>query len=54
MGLQIDSVEQIRWVAAADMQSAIAGEPDQYITGSTKDLLRLLSTRALFAELDSA
>ena len=54
MGLQIDSVEQIRWVAPADIQSAIASEPSQYITGSTKDLLRLLSTRALFAELDGA
>ena len=54
MGLQIDSVEHIQWVAAADMQSANAGEPHQYITGSTKDLLRLLSTPALFAELGSA
>lgn len=54
MGLQIDSVEQVQWIAAADMQSANGGEPSQYITGSTKDLLRLLSTPALFAELGSA
>ena len=54
MGLQIDSVQQIRWVASADMQSAIEGEPGSCIKGSTKDLLRLLSTAALFAELDIA
>ena len=53
MGLQIDSVEQIRWIGSRDLQSAgkaIRSRP-QHIKGSTKDLLMLLSTEALFAEL---
>jgi purine-binding chemotaxis protein CheW len=58
LGLQIDSVEQIRWIAAAefgaeDLQAAgngAAGGP-QHVQGSTKDLLMLLSTEALFGEL---
>lgn len=52
MGLQIDSVEQIRWIASEDMQGAVEGGAGSCIKGSTKDLLRLLSTVALFAELD--
>ncbi len=53
MGLQIDSVEQIRWIGPGDVQSAGNGEAisSQHIKGSTKDLLMLLSTEALFAEL---
>jgi chemotaxis signal transduction protein len=52
MGLQIDGVEQIRWIGAGDLQSA-NGEAglSHHIKGSTKDLLMLLSTEALFAEL---
>jgi chemotaxis signal transduction protein len=53
MGLQIDTVEQIRRIASADLQSAGNGDPgwSHHIKGSTKDLLMLLSAEALFAEL---
>lgn len=53
MGLQIDTVEQIRRIGSADLQSAGNGDPgwSHHIKGSTKDLLMLLSTEALFAEL---
>jgi purine-binding chemotaxis protein CheW len=60
MGLQIDSVEQIRWLDSGELQSA--GQDDaarfqpitsQYVKGSTKDLLMLLSTEALFAALNT-
>jgi purine-binding chemotaxis protein CheW len=53
MGLQIDSVEEIRRIGPADLQSAGSGELgcSAHIKGSTKDLLMLLSTEALFAEL---
>ena len=56
MGLQIDSVEQIRWVGSADAQTggddqAVSTQVSPHIKGSTKDLLMLLSTEALFAEL---
>jgi chemotaxis signal transduction protein len=53
IGLQIDSVEQIRWIGSGDLQSA--GNADRgsshYIKASTKDLLMLLSAEALFTEL---
>jgi len=52
MGLQIDSVETIRCIASADLQSADA-RSSQYLKGSTKDMLMLLSTEALFAELET-
>jgi chemotaxis signal transduction protein len=58
VGLQIDSVEKIRWIGSGELQ---AGSDDdtgsfwrtnsQFIRGSTKDRLMLLSTEALFAEL---
>jgi chemotaxis signal transduction protein len=53
MGLQIDSVEQIRSIEAGDLQSIGNGDAgsSQHIKGSTKDLLMLLNTSALFAEL---
>jgi len=57
MGLQIDRVEQIRWIGAGDLQAPGNGDAawsqhlTQHIKGSTKDLLMLLSTEALFAEL---
>ncbi len=51
MGLEIDSVEQIRWVEQGELQVAGAAERSAHIKGSTKDLLMLLSTEALFAEL---
>ncbi len=56
MGLQIDSVEQIRWVGSADAQTGgdgqtVSAQVSPHIKGSTKDLLMLLSTEALFAEL---
>ncbi len=55
VGLQIDSVEQIRWIAPGDLQLMGDGSPgcSPKIRGSTKDLLMLLSTDALFAELDT-
>jgi chemotaxis signal transduction protein len=53
MGLQIDSVEQVCWIGPGDLQSAGNGNAGTslYVKGSTKDLLMLLSTEALFAEL---
>jgi chemotaxis signal transduction protein len=51
MGLQIDSVEQIRWVGSRDLESDENSGRSRYITGSTKDLVMLINTDALFAEL---
>jgi chemotaxis signal transduction protein len=51
MGLQTDSVEQIRWIGPADLQSKEGATVSTHIKGSTKDLLMLLSTETLFAEL---
>jgi chemotaxis signal transduction protein len=53
IGLQIDSVEQIRSIGAGELQPAGAGAigSSPYIKGTTQDLLMLLSTAALFAEL---
>ena len=55
MGMQIDSVEQIRWIGSEHLQPAGSGDAgsSRYIKGSTKDLLMLLSTEALFAELET-
>jgi len=55
MALEIDSVEQIRWIGVAELEAAERREASSSpITGSTTDLLMLLSTAALFAELDAA
>jgi chemotaxis signal transduction protein len=53
IGLQIDSVEQIRWIGSADLSSSGRGDAvlSPYLKGSTKDLLMLLSTEAIFARL---
>jgi chemotaxis signal transduction protein len=53
LGLRIDSVEEIRRIGPGDLQTAGTGEPaySRHIKGSTTDLLMLLSTEALFAEL---
>ena len=57
LGLQTDSVELIRWIGPGDLQSDGNGESGwprnitPHIKGSTKDLLMLLSTEALFAVL---
>jgi purine-binding chemotaxis protein CheW len=51
MGLQIDSVEQIRWVGSRDLESDENSGRSRYMKGSTKDLLLLINTEALFAEL---
>jgi purine-binding chemotaxis protein CheW len=48
MCLEIDGVEQIRWIAPGEFQ---ASGDSGHIEGSTKDLLMLLSIQALFAEL---
>jgi chemotaxis signal transduction protein len=52
MGLQIDSVEQIRRVSPSDLEATGDAGWSRHIKGSTKDLLMLLSTAALFAELE--
>lgn len=52
MGLEIDSVEQIRWIESGGLQQAETKWPG-HIKGSTKDLLMLLSTEALFGELQT-
>jgi purine-binding chemotaxis protein CheW len=51
MGLQIDSVEQIRWIDSRDMRRDGNLDRSRYIKGSNQDLLMLLNTEALFAEL---
>jgi chemotaxis signal transduction protein len=56
MGLQVDTVEQIRWIASKDLASRHNSAPvtaSAHIKGSTSDLLMLLSTETLFAELAS-
>jgi chemotaxis signal transduction protein len=55
MGLQIDSVEQIRWIAANELDPVGSGEAvSGHVRASTKDLLMILGTEALFAALDDA
>jgi len=51
MCLQIDSVEQIRWIGSRDLQAGENPGRSRYIARSTKDLLMLMNTAALFAEL---
>lgn len=53
MGLRIDSVEQIRWIGSGELQPGGNGGAGAapHMRGSTRDLLMLLSTEALFAEL---
>lgn len=60
MGLQIDSVDQIRWIGSGELR--LGGQDDvarfqhitsQYIKGSTTDLVMLLRTEALFAALNT-
>jgi chemotaxis signal transduction protein len=55
MGLQIETVEQIRWIGTGEMQAAGNGDrgSSHYIKGSTNDLLMLLNTQALFGELQT-
>lgn len=55
MGLEIDTVEQIRWIESGELEAGNgkAGSPG-HMKGSTKDLLMLLSTEAIFAELTGA
>jgi purine-binding chemotaxis protein CheW len=55
IGLQIDSVEHVRWVASGELEAAgnRAGERSRPVKGSTKDLLMLLSTESLFAQLET-
>jgi chemotaxis signal transduction protein len=54
MGLRIDSVDQIRSIGAREFQPAAVSDagPSPFIEGSTGDLLMLLSTEALFRELE--
>ena len=54
MGLQVDTVNQIRWIGSGDVRTASGGAgSSRYIKGTTEDLLMILSTEALFAELDT-
>jgi chemotaxis signal transduction protein len=55
MGLQIDSVEQIEWIGDPDLtQNGLSQHTSsKYVRRSTKDLLMLLSTEGLFAELNT-
>lgn len=57
LGLQIDSVEQIRWIGSGDSRTVgfdavVSTQGSVHLKGSTRDLLMLLRTEALFAELD--
>jgi len=51
IGLQVDGVEQIRWIGSPDFKSGENSGWSRYITGTTTDLLMLINTEALFAEL---
>ncbi len=51
VGLQVDSVEEIRWIGSTDLKSDENSGRSRYINGSTKDLLMLINTEALFVEL---
>ena len=55
MGLQVDTVEEIRWIGSGDLEpdGNRNGGRSRHIKGSTKDLLMLLSTEALFGELQT-
>jgi purine-binding chemotaxis protein CheW len=53
LGLQMDSVEQIRWIDSRDLQIDGNLGRSRYITGSTKDLLMLINAEALFADLQT-
>jgi chemotaxis signal transduction protein len=55
LGLQVDSVEQIRWIRPDDLQPGLTWDPglSKQIRGTTKDMLRLLSTDQLFDELQT-
>jgi chemotaxis signal transduction protein len=55
IGLQIDTVEPIRWIGPGDLETGRTGDgrSSRHSKGSTKDLLMLLSTEALFAELET-
>jgi chemotaxis signal transduction protein len=54
VGLRIDSVEQIRSIRSGELRPDAVSDagPSPYIEGSTEDLLMLLSTEALFRELE--
>jgi chemotaxis signal transduction protein len=53
MGLQVSSVEQIEWIGTGDREPASQHTSSKYVRRSTKDLLMLLSTEELFAELNT-
>jgi chemotaxis signal transduction protein len=54
IGVQIDSIEQIRRIDLEELEPRASDDASlsRHIEASTKDLLMLLSTDALFAELD--
>jgi len=55
IGLRTDSVEGIRWIGPGDLHVRGGNEAEpvtsRHVKGSTKDLLMLLTTEALFIEL---
>jgi purine-binding chemotaxis protein CheW len=56
LGVQIDSVEQIRWIGSGELQpvrSSTSIRSSTCIKGSTTDRLLLVNTEALFAELQT-
>jgi chemotaxis signal transduction protein len=60
MGLRADTVERLGGIDPGDLEPDAHGEAgllahisSKYIRNSTKDMLMLLSTEALFAELDT-
>jgi purine-binding chemotaxis protein CheW len=60
MGLRADTVEQVDWIGARDVEPERNGDAEpsrhvrsKYIGSFAKDMLMLLSTEALFAELDA-
>lgn len=55
MGLQVDRVEQIRWIDPEEYEAAGNGRAEwsRHIKAMTKDRLMLLGTDALFAALET-
>jgi chemotaxis signal transduction protein len=51
LGLKVDRTEEVRLIAAEQVQLTEAGSPSRYIAGITTDSLMLIDAEALFAEL---
>jgi purine-binding chemotaxis protein CheW len=53
VGLQVDRVEQIRWIEPEEFAAAENAELSRHIKGATKDRLMLVGAEALFAALET-